>query len=294
MGVKVFVSSSTGDMKTLQNQQRILTILKSLDVNFVQVDLTSPGQEGQREFMRKKAKVRPGQSVAVPPQIFNSGRYCGDYQDFDEANEACRLGQFLGVELKGSVRQVVGSWKGKEEERPFVELACWEKTPEFEAADSDKELEEVELENKENSAEEDKFEHLPDLIPTVKTEAGSSLSPEREDIFTGEPIEVKMHLLEVFPNLPVSPVQKVEAATYHRAISSVELTPETSPPPPHGVDVAEFQLTWKEMRKQRQIETVQKYKEKLQNEADFLHRSEDRGPVFNRVSLLLSLDTLFK
>ena len=61
MGVKVFVSSSTGDMKvrpasrfcwihqmlsevsdprtlqTLQNQQRILTILRSLEVDFVQV-----------------------------------------------------------------------------------------------------------------------------------------------------------------------------------------------------------------------------------------------------------------
>ena len=29
-----------------------------------------------------------------------------DYQDFDDANEACRLSQFLGVELKGSVKQV--------------------------------------------------------------------------------------------------------------------------------------------------------------------------------------------
>ena len=79
-------------LQTLRNQQRILTILKSLEVDFVQVsfskvsqidiqpmcwlfpifaplsvnsvlisfsqvDLTSPGQEGQREFMRKKAKV---------------------------------------------------------------------------------------------------------------------------------------------------------------------------------------------------------------------------------------------
>ena len=63
MGVKVFVSSTTGDMKvktswklnriyqrwsevsdprslqTLQNQQRIVTILKSLEVDFVQVFL---------------------------------------------------------------------------------------------------------------------------------------------------------------------------------------------------------------------------------------------------------------
>ena len=29
-------------------------------------------------------------------------------------------------------------------------------------------------------------------------------------------------------------------------------------------------------------------------QVDFLHRSEDRGPVFNRVALLLSLENLFK
>ena len=29
-----------------------------------------------------------------------------DYQDFDDANESCQLSQFLGVELKGSVKQV--------------------------------------------------------------------------------------------------------------------------------------------------------------------------------------------
>jgi len=270
----------------------------------VQVDLTSPGQEGQREFMRKKAKVRPGQSVALPPQIFNTGRYCGDYQDFDDANEACRLSEFLGVELKESVNQVAGSWKGREREKAFVELAL-EKSHKLEA-NSYQELEKLPEFQKEEDLVEEGVECLsarppehispPEQSVNLEEEAAERESSDREGVMAKEPEEVIVHILEVFPNLPVSPIQKLEAATVPDT-SVDQLTqqiPIVEPSPPLGVDVTAFQKSWKEVRKQRQTETVKKYKEKLQNEADFLHRSEDRGPVFNRVTLLLSLNTLFK
>ena len=91
----------------------------------------------------------------------------------------------------------------------------------------------------------------------------------------GEPEEVEMCILEVFPNLPVSPIQKMEPATPHLPVPSVDPTPETAiieqpSPPPLGVDVTSFQLSWKEVRKQHQMETVQKFTEKLQNEASLL------------------------
>ena len=35
-----------------------------------------------------------------------------DYQDFDDANEACRLSEFLGVELKGSQVKQIKSMSG--------------------------------------------------------------------------------------------------------------------------------------------------------------------------------------
>ena len=85
-----------------------------------------------------------------------------------------------------------------------------------------------------------------------------------ENVLT-EPEEVDLHMLEVFPNLPISPIQKLEAAT----ATQVELTPQTPLEPlssPIGIDVTPFQWSWKEVRKQRQRETVGKYKQKLQNE----------------------------
>ena len=48
--------------------------------------------------MRSKAKKRPGQRIALAPQIFNDDQYCGDYEDFDEANEAGQLEEFLRIQ----------------------------------------------------------------------------------------------------------------------------------------------------------------------------------------------------
>ena len=162
-------------------------------------------------------------------------------------------------------KKVAASWKGSEKEQAFVEAAHREKTQEVEA-NSDREL-----------VEEEKISGLPPTEHDTEeaAEQGSSLSPEIEDILTEDPEEVEVDILEVFPNLPVSPIQKMEAASPHPdAVPPVDLTPqipipEQPSPPPLGVDVTPFQLSWKEVRKQRQMETVQKYKEKLKNEASF-------------------------
>ena len=116
-------------------------------------------------------------------------------------------------------------------------------------------------------------EHIspPEQSVNLEEEAAERESSDREGVMAKEPEEVIVHILEVFPNLPVSPIQKLEAATVPDT-SVDQLTqqiPIVEPSPPLGVDVTAFQKSWKEVRKQRQTETVKKYKEKLQNEASF-------------------------
>ena len=183
--------------------------------------------------------------------------------------------------------KVAGSWKGSENERAFVELARREKTPELEA--NSELAKEEKLEKEENLVEEEKVvECLSGFPPTQHdteeaAQPGSSSSPEREDmLMRGEPEEVEVCILEVFSNLPVSPIQKMEAATPRPDVPPIDLTQEQPSPSPLGVDVTAFQLSWKEVRKQRQMETVQKYKEKLQSEASFLFNQIllKRGSMF--------------
>merc|ERR1719312_1293948 len=75
-------------------------ILKSLGIAIKQVDISAPGMDEQRDFMRASAKKKEGQRHALPPQIFNGEKYCGDYDDFDVANEDDELEEFLGLPRK--------------------------------------------------------------------------------------------------------------------------------------------------------------------------------------------------
>merc|ERR1711909_142222 len=75
-------------------------ILKSLGIALKQVDISAPGMDEQRDFMRASAKKKEGQRHALPPQIFNGEKYCGDYDDFDVANEDDELEEFLGIPRK--------------------------------------------------------------------------------------------------------------------------------------------------------------------------------------------------
>merc|ERR1712179_290601 len=77
-------------------------ILKSLGIALKQVDISAPGMDEQRDFMRASAKKKEGQRHALPPQIFNGDKYCGDYDDFDVANEDDHLEEFLGIPRKGT------------------------------------------------------------------------------------------------------------------------------------------------------------------------------------------------
>ena len=61
------------------------------------VDYTAAGMEAERRLLRSRARPRPGHRAALPPQIFNDDLYCGDYEDFDTANEYGKLETFLKI-----------------------------------------------------------------------------------------------------------------------------------------------------------------------------------------------------
>ena len=61
------------------------------------VDYTAAGMEAERRLLRSLARPRPGHRAALPPQIFNDDLYCGDFEDFDTANEYGKLETFLKI-----------------------------------------------------------------------------------------------------------------------------------------------------------------------------------------------------
>ena len=71
-----------------------------MKIEFSVVDISAPGMDKLRIFMKDKSKKRVGERFPKPPQIFNDDQYCGDYEDFDQANEEGRLPPFLGISLE--------------------------------------------------------------------------------------------------------------------------------------------------------------------------------------------------
>merc|ERR1712032_887198 len=95
-----FISGNSGSKEITNSQHRIIMILKSLGIKMEAVDISAPGMDDQRDVMRASAKKKEGQRHALPPQIFNGEKYCGDYDDFDVANEDDELEEFLGIPRK--------------------------------------------------------------------------------------------------------------------------------------------------------------------------------------------------
>ena len=96
-------------------QQTILHVLEARQIEHDTIDISAPGNQELRKFMREKGKKINGQRNALPPQIFNGEEhrfsYCGglvlwktnfcffrgDFEDFDIANEDDNLEEFLGI-----------------------------------------------------------------------------------------------------------------------------------------------------------------------------------------------------
>ncbi|XP_040576141.1 uncharacterized protein [Lepeophtheirus salmonis] len=135
------------------HQQRIFMILNSLNIENAPVDIAGPGMDEARDFMRANGKKKEGERNVLPPQIFNEEKYCGDYDDFDIANEDDLLEEFLGLPKKaplddpaaGGVNENDASKLSKEDENA--------KTEENEEESPEEKSDEVTTEPEEHSKE---------------------------------------------------------------------------------------------------------------------------------------------
>ncbi|XP_058829433.1 midasin-like [Topomyia yanbarensis] len=104
MVIKVYISGMSGSKEVKKRQQRVTMILDSKHITYSIIDITEPGQEGEKDFMQKNSE-HCGATISdqnprhpLPPQLFNDTDYCGDYDDFDLANEIDNLEVFLKLE----------------------------------------------------------------------------------------------------------------------------------------------------------------------------------------------------
>lgn len=106
MVVKVYISGISGNKEVKKRQQRVLMILDSKNIKYEVIDITEPGKEDDKDFMQNNAKCNggtvsdPNPRSPLPPQIFNDEEYCGDYDQFDMANEVDTLEQYLKLEIQ--------------------------------------------------------------------------------------------------------------------------------------------------------------------------------------------------
>ncbi|KAG8200551.1 hypothetical protein JTE90_000624 [Oedothorax gibbosus] len=107
MVVKVYVSGISGNHEIRKRQQTVLFILSSLKIDFEVIDITEMGKEEQREFMREQCKLHEKPNP-LPPQIFYDDEYCGDFNDFEAANEDNYLKAFLKIDSNKPNSEVVG------------------------------------------------------------------------------------------------------------------------------------------------------------------------------------------
>ncbi|XP_022176866.1 SH3 domain-binding glutamic acid-rich protein homolog [Myzus persicae] len=109
MVVKVYMSGISGNKEVKKRQQRVTMILDSKSISYDLVDITEPGKEDEKAYMQTNSKTKDGSKNALPPQIFNDDVYCGDYDDFDTANELDELDKFFDISTKSPPKEVNGS-----------------------------------------------------------------------------------------------------------------------------------------------------------------------------------------
>jgi len=100
MGVRIFLTTNSGNKEIENGQQKIMQVLKTRGIEYETIDISAPGMQDLRKFMREKGKKKDGQRNVLPPQIFNGEECRGNFEDFDIANEDDLLEEFLGIPRK--------------------------------------------------------------------------------------------------------------------------------------------------------------------------------------------------
>lgn len=124
-------------------------ILDSKNISYEIIDISEPGKEEEKDFMHANSTANGGTASdpnprhPLPPQLFNGTEYCGDYDQFELANEIDNLEVFL----KLSAEEIPQIHKGTLDTSKIDENHPNGKVIENEPAVTD--------ENKENKTEDD-------------------------------------------------------------------------------------------------------------------------------------------
>lgn len=76
-------------------------ILDSKNIKYEIIDISEAGLEAKKDFMQTNSTSNGGTASdlnprhPLPPQLFNDEEYCGDYDEFELANEIDNLEVFL-------------------------------------------------------------------------------------------------------------------------------------------------------------------------------------------------------
>ncbi|KAJ7310304.1 hypothetical protein JRQ81_007208 [Phrynocephalus forsythii] len=96
--IRVYYTSVTGSREVKKRQSEVLRILDGNRLKYQLVDVSL----SERLLQEMRDKV--GKPDAIPPQIFNGDKYCGDFQKLYEATENEEVPKFLmtsGVDNMG-------------------------------------------------------------------------------------------------------------------------------------------------------------------------------------------------
>ncbi|MCI4387211.1 hypothetical protein PGIGA_G00071560 [Pangasianodon gigas] len=81
MSITIYFSSVSGSREIKKQQAEIFQFLDSKQIKYFVKDITvSPD-------VKKEMREKVGNPEALPPQVFNGNKYCGDYQAFFNAVE---------------------------------------------------------------------------------------------------------------------------------------------------------------------------------------------------------------
>lgn len=99
MVITVYISGISGNKEVKKRQQRVQMILESKNVEYEAIDIAEPDRQAERDRVKNCGANQP----SLPPQIFNGEEYCGDYDQFDLANETDELEKFLKIPIPNNV-----------------------------------------------------------------------------------------------------------------------------------------------------------------------------------------------
>ncbi|XP_067120376.1 SH3 domain-binding glutamic acid-rich protein homolog [Centruroides vittatus] len=156
MAIKVYISGVCGSQEVRKRQQRVLFVLTSMKIDYEVVDVTEPGRDEDKEFMKEECKKHNKENV-LPPQIFNDNEYCGDYSDFEVANDDDKLLVFLKMQDESAANETTVNGN-KEEINENEENVNEKETVDVSYNETNGTVEETREEEKETEASEPKEE----------------------------------------------------------------------------------------------------------------------------------------